>query len=324
MEEEKEGKVEIITISDVKEKMLHGLRHGREKGSTTHIPEMDNCWKWRKKEMNIWTGYMNEGKSNMIRFLSIIKVLQDDWRFLFCAPEDYPAEDFFDDIVHTIAGQTTDKDRPNCISEERYLAIIERIKDNIIFVNIEPPNNTIKRVLETYKPLIEKYKIDVAIIDPLIKFARPKNFSERDDIYAAYITSICVAFARKHNLSFHLVLHQLTPRIQESNGCYPKPSAYNIKGGGTWADGSDNVLGVWRPHYAKDKFESTEVHFESQKIKKQKLVAVPQGFTMKFDRKTNRYVNFNTGEDLFKFPIIGDVSYEYQKERNRTFNSGGK
>ena len=41
---------------------------------------------------------------------------------------------------------------------------------------------------------------------------------------------------------------------------------YRIKGGGSWSDGFDNVLSVWRPNYAKDKIDS-EVQFASQKIK---------------------------------------------------------
>lgn len=305
MEEIKENthKAEVVTISDVEDKMIEGLRKGRKKGSTTHIKEIDNCWKWRKQEFNIWTGYMNEGKSIFIRYLSVIKALKDDWKFLFCAPEDYPAEEFFDDLIHTVAGQTTDRDYTNCISEEDYKKTIDRIRHNIIFVYIKPPNNTIKGVLETFKGLIDLYSIDVCVIDPLIKFARPKNFSERDDIYAAYITSICTDFAREHNISLHLVMHQLTPRIQESTGCYPKPTVYNIKGGGTWADGCDNILSIWRPSYAQNKMDS-QVVFASQKIKKQKLVGIPQEYKMKFNRKTNRYITFEKEEDLFSFPRV--------------------
>jgi len=303
------GKVEIVTISDVEEKMLSGLRNGKEKGSTTHIKEIDNCWKWRKQEFNIWTGYMNEGKSEFIRFLSLIKALEDDWKFLFCAPEDYPPEEFFDSLIHTLLGQSTDKDNIHCCSEEDYIKAINRIRHNIIFVYIKPPNNTIKGVLETFKPLIDEYSIDACVIDPLIKFARPKNFSERDDIYAAYITSICTDFAREHNISLHLVMHQLTPRIQETTGCYPKPTVYNIKGGGTWADGCDNILSIWRPAYAANKMDS-QVMFASQKIKKQKLVGIPQEYKMEFDRRSNRYVNLENKKDLWTFPQIKTFKLE--------------
>lgn len=78
---------------------------------------------------------------------------------------------------------------------------------------------------------------------------------------------------------------------------------YSIKGGGTWSDGTDNILSIWRPFYAKDKL-STEVVFASQKIKKQKLVGIPQEFPMRFDRRTNRFIDGKTNEDLFNFDKV--------------------
>lgn len=301
MEEERK-KALIYTPEDCLGDMLFDLEHGKEKGSTTYIRDIDMCWKWRKGEFNIWTGYANEGKSLFLRYLSIIKACMDGWKFIFCAPEDYPPKEFFDDMLHTLSGQSTDKDNALCISRDDYLDVFARLKDYITFLYINPPGNTIKGALIEFEKIIEEKGADAIVIDPLIKFSRPKDMSERDDIYAAYITSICTDFARKHNLSTHLVMHQLTPRVLES-GYYSKPSMYSIKGGGTWSDGTDNILSVWRPLYAKDKL-STEVHFASQKIKKQKLTGIPQDFKMKFDRRSNRYIDFTTEKDLFDFNKI--------------------
>ena len=300
MEENK--KPLICRPDDCLQDMLLDLKRGKEKGSTTHIKELDKCWTWRKGEFNIWTGYANEGKSLFLRFLAIIKCIMDGWRFIFCAPEDFPAKEFFDDMVHTIAGGPTDKDHPFCIGSDDYIEAFNKIKDNIIFLYLHPPGNTIRSTLDEMAKIIENERIDGIIIDPLIKFSRPKDMSERDDIYAAYVTSIVTDFSRKYNVSANLVMHQLTPRIQE-NGFYPKPSMYSIKGGGTWSDGTDNILSIWRPFYAKDKL-STEVVFASQKIKKQKLVGIPQEFPMRFDRRTNRFIDGKTNEDLFNFDKV--------------------
>lgn len=310
MEENKEftSRAQIYSIEDCLPDMLNDLEKGKEKGSTTYILELDKCWKWRKNEFNIWTGYANEGKSVLIRYLSIIKSLEDNWKFLFCAPEDHPPKEFFDDMIHTISGKSTDKDNPYCISKEEYIETANKIKDNFKFVYVKPPYNTIKGVLKEFEEIIKDFKADAAVIDPLIKFARPKDMSERDDIYAAYITSILTDFAREHNLSLHLVMHQLTPRVDQ-DGYYPKPSAYQIKGGGTWMDGTDNILSAWRPKYAKDKI-CEDVIFSSQKIKKQKLVGIPQDFEMKFDRKTNRYTNID-GTPLYHFKISKSENKPY-------------
>lgn len=298
----------IFKPQDVYETMIRDLKVGKVKGTTTYNTALDNCWTWRKQEANIWTGYANEGKSLWLKQMALIKALKEGWKFIFCSPEDFPPQEFFDDMIHTLTGVTTDKTYTDrVISEELYNKAFNMIKDLFIFLYIEPPHNSIKSVLVEFKRICEEEgDISGVVIDPLLKFARPKGMEDtRDDIYAAYIGSICVDFARQTNTSLHLVMHQLTPTIEEDKK-YPEPNMYRIKGGGSYSDGFDNVLSVWRPNYARDKFDS-EVQFNSQKIKKQKLVGIPQRFKMSFDRKSNRYKTFDTNQDIFPFD---EVFYE--------------
>lgn len=297
----KEPRKDVIIQSpgDVIHEMLHDLQNGKEKGSTTHIEKVDWCWKWRLGESNIFSGYSNEGKSLKLRSLALIKALEDGWNFLFNAPEDFPAKEFYDDMIHTLTGFPTDRDHPLCVTEELYLRAYELIKDRFQFIYIKPPNNTIEDALGEFQKIIDEYDVQVVVLDPLLKFSRPEKFMQRDDLYASYIGSLCMDFSRINNVSLNLVMHQLTPEM-DKDGFYVKPSMYRIKGGGSWADGFDNILFTQRPKYAKDKLDPTVV-FGSQKIKKQKLVGIPQELTMTFDRKTNRYRDFDTGEDLYNF-----------------------
>lgn len=302
MEEEK---IQIWRPKDCIEKMTYDLLNGKIKGSTTHNESMDQCWKWRKKEANIWTGYANEGKSLLVKQAATIKVLEDDWVFAFSSPEDFPPDEFFDDIIHTISGMSTDKDHPNCCPPDLYNHCYELIKDNFIFVYIKPPNNTVKGVLAEFKKLMDEEDIDGCFIDPILKFAWPKDFPDNYERYASYVGSLSVDFCRETDTSLHIIMHQVTPifeKVKTEEGeknRYAEPSMYRVKGGGSWADGFDNVLSVWRPAYAYDKFD-TQVQFSSQKIKKQKLVGIPQRLPMRFNRKTNRYTT-EDGKDLFNF-----------------------
>jgi twinkle protein len=85
-----------------------------------------------------------------------------------------------------------------------------------------------------------------------------------------------------------LIAHQITPR-KGDDGKYPKPDINSIKGGGTFADKADNVMFVWRPNRAMD-FSDKFVTFGSQKIKKQKLVGIPQEIELiTFNIKEQRY-----------------------------------
>ncbi len=304
---ERKQKVKLYTLDDCRDRMFDGFHRGKVKGTTTYISDVDKCWTWRKQEFNLWTGYNNEGKSLWLRYLALIKALMDGWTYLFAAPEDFPPEEFYDDLIHTLVGMSTDKDNPHQVPEDWYIRAADLIKSQIFFVYTEP-GTTIADALHGFNGIITDFRelgkdVDVCVIDPLIKFARPRDLSDRDDIYAQHVTTLCTDFCRTRNISLHMVLHQLTPRALDGSGYYPKPSAYNIKGGGTWADGVDNILTVSRPEYAKDK-ASTLVKFSSQKIKKQKLVGIPQEFDMKFDRKSNRYVTLNGSVDLFDFDSL--------------------
>jgi hypothetical protein len=52
--------------------MLNGYRNGQNRGETTGVSEIDKAWTWRAKEVNLWTGYQNEGKS-IFKSISINK-----------------------------------------------------------------------------------------------------------------------------------------------------------------------------------------------------------------------------------------------------------
>ena len=71
-------KVEIITPESCKEQMENEYVNGPIKGTTTYNKELDNAWTWRPGEYNIWTGYANEGKSEMLKQLCLIKALEED------------------------------------------------------------------------------------------------------------------------------------------------------------------------------------------------------------------------------------------------------
>lgn len=294
---------DICTLMDCDEELIYDLKNGLEKGTSTYVTGLDNYWTWRLGEVNIWTGYANEGKSLFLRYITLIKCLKDNYKAAFYAPEDYPAKEFYADIIHTAAGRSLDKTNPNFIGLENYYYVRDILKDYFFFVYKRPPENDILSILESFIYLIENNGVNVCVLDPVLKISRPKEYADRDDRFAAYVTTLLMDFSRRYKVSVHVVMHQGTPRAQE-NGLYPKPSMYFIKGGGSWADGVDNVISLQRPFYASDKL-NPEIVFISQKIKKQKLVGIPGEFKMSFDRRTNRYMNYeNIYLGLFDFESI--------------------
>ncbi len=292
----------IIRVQDVQEKMVDTLLNGHVKGTTTYISDVDEAWTWRQGEVTIWSGYNNEGKGTFIRFLTLIKLLEEKDRACFYAPEDSPAEWFYDELIHTLSGLSTDKDHPNFIGPDLYAKCLEIIKELFTFIHLPVPTNTVEEIVKLWRMLKESdssYKY--FFIDPHVRVTRSKNAPDRDDLYGAYFMGVLNDFVIEYpDTHIGVVMHQQTPQKTDS-GNYPEPSKYTIKQGGSYSDTADNVVIIWRPNYASVKTD-THVIFKSDKIKKQKLVGLPQSLNFRFDAKTNRFVDYNNGvTDLYPF-----------------------
>ena len=296
----------IFTVDDITDSMLDGYRNGQERGTSTYIEEVDRAWTWRAGEVNIWTGYQNEGKSLFLNQLATIKASVDGWKFGVFSPENMPMNDFFNDIIEMYIGKSCDPYyEKNYMSEAEYRQGMDFVKNH--FNVIYPKKNfTLETIFEKAKYLIKTQGIRALIIDPYNTVQHKMNRGEREDLYISRFMSELKRFAVDNNISIHLVAHQVTPQ-KNDDGRYPKPDVNRIKGGGTFADKADNVLFVWRPDRAID-FSSRKVTFGSQKIKKQKLVGYPQDIeTISFDIKSSRY-SFNGRtpfEQLDKLRING-------------------
>jgi twinkle protein len=300
----------IKTFAGQKESMLETFKKGKVPGSKTYMRDIDNIecngyrnklWSWRPGELNLWTGYNNEGKSQALIFLCVLKAINENWKFAFFSPENYPPDEFFDDIIHTMLGKTTDKNHKSFnMTEREYLDAFERIKGNFFFVYPEDkegrPDFSIENIEKIFEYLIFEENVKAVVVDPYLKIRHEMMPGEQEHLYASRFMMDRINFTRKQNVSYHLVMHQTTPR-KNSDGNYPPPNSYAIKGGGTFADSADNCLIVWRPLRGTDP-TSTLVTIKSDKIKKQKLVGMPHEIEIDFDRQKNRYVSLD-GYDYF-------------------------
>lgn len=273
----KEIKIEgVFTTDDVYDSMLYNYRNGQSRGESTGIQEVDKAWTWKAGEVNLWTGYQNEGKSLFLNQLCLIRAIGTGAKTAIFSPENFPLNDFFNDLIESYIGKSCDPFyQNNYMSEDEYKSGIEFIK-NHFFVIYPDKDFTIETIFKKTTHLIKKYGIKTLIIDPYNTIEHMMKAGEREDLYISRFMSQLKRFAVENNLSVNLVAHQLTARKNDKDGGrYFRPELNNIKGGGTFADKADNVLFIWRPNRALD-FKDPDVIFGSQKIKKQKLVGIPQ------------------------------------------------
>jgi twinkle protein len=291
----------IFSIDDVRESMIDSFHNGHERGTTTYIPQVDAAWTWRNGEVNIWTGYQNEGKSIFINQLATIKAAYEGWRFGIFSPENMPINDFFNDIIEMYIGASTDPHYKNQMTREQLEEGMSFVKRHF-FVIYPKAGFTLDEIFDRAKFLVKTKGIRSLIIDPYNTVQHRMRSGEREDLYISRFMSELKRFALDYNISIHLVAHQVTPH-KNDDGRYPKPDVNRIKGGGTFADKADNVMFVWRPNRAVD-FSDTSVVFGSQKIKKQKLVGTPQEVhNIEFNVPRQRYF-FDKFSPFTKFDEI--------------------
>jgi len=282
------------------ERIMHIVEHGEVEATTTGIHQIDRAWKWRKGETNIWTGYGNEGKSAFLNFLTLVKCkLDEDEKAAIFSPENQPAEFFYLDFIHTILGR-----KPMNSDKDKVVEIYQWLKKNIFFVY--PDDFTLEKIHDEMKYLVEVKGVTMCIVDPYLKVAHKYDGLAEHHYVGRFMTTI-EHFAREHQVSYHVVAHQNTPHIVPPAVDFVKRLGYKIKGGGSFYDGADNVMIVWRPCRTSN-YQDPTVVFESQKIKKQKIVARPNTIDMKFNFHKQRYET-STGQDMYELAVNNDLGF---------------
>lgn len=280
----------IFECRDFESEILDSYRHGQPKGTTTYFNCIDEVWTHRKGEVNIWTGYNNEGKSLLLKQLLLLKSKFEGWKHAVYSPEEMPFSEWYTDLIESYIGKSADKTQEsyrNYMSEDQIKSGIEFMQDH--FYTVYPTEEqSLEEILKRFSYLVRKKNIQTVVLDPYNQIQHLMQKGEREDLYISRFMARLKKFAVEHDVAVHLVAHQLTPHIVKQEN-YPEPNIYTIKGGGTFADKADNVLVVWREFRNTD-IKNTDVKFISKKIKKQKLTGKPGTALLKYDSKTNRYL----------------------------------
>lgn len=282
----KQVKIEgIYTLDDVKDSMIKTFNEGKMRGESTHWHELNENYTHRFGEVTLWTGYMNEGKSTFLKQILLAKAFFDDWKIGVFSPEDFPADEFYDDLIHMLVGKSTDKYDKHIMERFEYDDAINVIKNKFFYVYPER-DFTWESIELKMLFLVRKHGIKAIILDPYNQFDHQIGNS-REDLYISKFMAKLKRFAIINNVAIHLVAHQTTP-IYIAGQDYPQPNAYKIKGGGTFADKADNVCFVWRKYRCTDPTNPCVI-FGSDKIKKQRLVGQLGQKEFHFDYLQNRY-----------------------------------
>jgi len=254
-------------VMDVADDLLEVFQKGLTQGNTTFYGELDKLFKWKKKELNLWVGYGNFGKTTFVLHLMIIMSMYCDWKWAIFSPENFPASDFFIDLIEMYVGKHVDDRRGNKMTEEEYVGAMEFLQDHIIYVYPSDVQD-ITTIHDIFRKLHLKHGLDGVVIDPFNQLDNLFEGNNRDDQILSIMLKESKRFALMNNLSYNIIAH---PRnvLPDKEGKRPDVDVWHLAGGAMWNNKIDNIMAVDRPEWWRDK-TSTLTKLRSLKIKRRR------------------------------------------------------
>lgn len=278
----------VYYLDDIFGDMLNNFRKGIQLAPTTRFTEMDEYFRWKKGDISLFTGYGNAGKSFFVLQLMLTKSIWDGWKWAIFSPENYPANDFYDDLVEMYVGKwVTD------MNEEEYTEACKFIGEHIYFVYPENEHD-ISSIHEKFRYLILKKGVDGVMIDPFNQLDKTQKAYERDDQYISGTLKDIKRFALLNHVVYCIIAHPKNPTYNQDRSL-PVPDMYDLHGGSMWSNKCDQILSYYRPNFHIDK-NSPEVTVYVQKLKRKRTGGKLGNFDLYLNWSKKRYINQITNE----------------------------
>lgn len=266
--------------------MKHQFKHGKARGESTFVHGLDGYFSLKKGEHTLWSGYPGSGKSEFVCQLMLTKSLYSGWKWAVYCPENEPAEEFYDQLIHALAGMSVDPGYANQMTPEQYAQAANFVADH--FYLIEFPNEapTIDTVEANFTYCIEKFGVQGVLIDPYN--ALRHNDGEREDQYLRDYLNARKRYAKAKDIVYFTICHPNGRQESDGKGDYKPLGKYNLSGGSMWANKIDNFIVIHRPLQESNPDDDT-VEIKIRKIKKRRLVGKCGTVVMSYSVSQNRY-----------------------------------
>lgn len=318
----------IFYVEDIFPSMLENFRKGIQLAPTTRFRELDQYFRWKKGDINLFSGYSNAGKTTFVLQLMLTKGLYDGWKWAIFSPENYPANDFFDDLVEMYCGKWI-----NQMTDEEYTTACEFLNDHIFYVYPENEHD-INSIHDKFRYLILKKGVDGVMIDPFNQLDSSQGSYQREDQYLSEQLKIIKRFALTNNVSYNIITHPKNPKYEEGR-VLPVVDIYDLYGGSMWSNKADQIVIYHRPRFHEDKM-SPEVEIHIQKLKRKRTGGQLGKLDMKLVWSVKRYCEsddqiycdpvrakaFRDGNEMWIAPnkqpmkIVSNNWYEKEKDND--------
>lgn len=252
----------IYFVEDLYQTMLEKFRRGIVLQPTTRFGMMDDYFRWKKGESNLWVGYGNHGKSFFVLQLMLTKSIYDGWKWGIFSPENWPADDFLDDLVEMYVGKWISN-----MSEQEYVGALEFLNHHFFYVYPEDSHDLLS-IHEKFRYLVLTKGIDGVLVDPWNQLDHLQGQYQRDDQYLSLNLKDVTRFMLLNNVSYNIIAHPKNPTYN-SDRSLPIVDMYDIAGGAMWGNKIYNIISYYRPNFHINKSDPA-VKIVFQKVKRKR------------------------------------------------------
>lgn len=285
----------VLRLYDFKDTMVNQYRHGKPKGKSTGIVELDPHFNWKIGETSCLIGRPGHGKTEIMQFLLYSAAKKHGWKSALWAGENMTVDEkndnrispseIYDNLIQIATGKSVDKRYRNCMSEDEYVKAMDWVHENFFVVYPEDEDNSRENINRIFKSLRLEHGIKIAVKDPWNEL--DYSMVKREDEFLRHELKEEKKFARVNKLCNLITVHPKgQPTIE--NGIIKSPTEFDISGGTMWANKMDNILFINRPYKNKDP-KDPRIEFGSRKIKKHKIVGTPGAIFGEYNIASSQY-----------------------------------
>lgn len=255
----------VYYTADVAEDIFDVFANGRKVGETTHYPEFDKVFRWKRRDINLIIGHGNYGKTAFWVHLMLVKSMYDNWRWAIFCPENYPATDFYIDVIEMYTGKHIDDRLGNKMSYDELADAIAFFNDHFFYVYPDEAHD-LDTIHTIFRSLILRHGIDGFLIDPWNQLDH--IIDNREDLYLSKALKEIKKFALVNNVSYNIIAHPKTVAPNKDNEL-PEIQVWHIAGGVMWNNKCDQIISVERPEWYTNKM-SGWVKVKTHKVKRRR------------------------------------------------------
>lgn len=295
----------VYLVKQFEPKLYDELVNGTKRGSTTHMASLDVHFTWMKKDVVIFAGYPNMGKTEFEYFLNVLKSVKSGWKWAIAGLEEKDGERFFRKLIEIYVGRKLSVPNPKYASlimtENEFRAGLDFVNSHFFWVKPETKFSK-HAIFDAFDYTVAKHGVDGIIVDPFNKLVKETKAGLRDDELLVDYYRSCEEFAISHDVVSVTITHMNKPE-KVIGDLVPKPSVYNILGGQATNNAVDEIVFV---HRMSSDVTDPDRMITTAKVRDRDLVGIPGDMPTTFNWNTRRFLD--NGND----PIVG---YNVQSKR---------